>query len=281
MFFQDPSTLILIFLLITLLLIGAFFCLMRKRKAPVKKEEDLPGDIISQLRKNSGKMTEELFIQVQEEGINLIPRLKEIWQELSPKIQEELWEFWESQGYIDTYIKRLGAKDEVQCVEAAQVLMSLKNKKLILPLIDALTKPAQYVPARVAEVLLAYGSDAAEIMALRLPELPLEAKCQVISILEELGDSQGIPCLLQELAHPSPQVRMKAVDALGEVGSQEISESLIMMMNDPDWGVRARAAKALGKIKAPQGIPVLEMALQDDAWWVRKNAEEAIKKISY
>ncbi|HHT62611.1 MAG: HEAT repeat domain-containing protein [Bacillota bacterium] len=281
MLFQEPVFLVFIAAFITLALVWGVWCVLGRRGASVKKKEDSLGDIGDQLCRISGQISPELFTQIKEEGIDLIPKLVSHWPEISPEIREQLWDFWESQGYIDNYIKRLGSKNEEVCIEAAQVLMKLKNKKLILPLVDALMAPDQFVPARVGEVLLSYGSDASEVMIRRLPELPPEARCQVISILEEFGNPQAVSCLLNELTHPSSQVRIKAVDALGTLGNGKITESLIKMMDDADWKVRAAAAKALGKTQAPQGIPALEKALKDEAWWVRKNAEEAIKKISF
>lgn len=266
--------------IITLILIwrGLFF-LMRKRSLTGKSQKCLSGDLINRVKHVPDKIPEKLFIQMKARGVDLVPSIVRIWPELSLEKRGQLWEFWESEGYIDIYIKRLGAKNEERRVEAAQVLMGINNKKLLEPLMDALAAPDQYVPARVAEVLLSFGPDAVDLMTGRLPDLSDEAKCLVISILEEFRDPKAVPCLLKELSHPSSQVRMKTVEALGEMGNGAIVDSLIGMMEDVDWGVRSRAAKALGKVNNPRAIPFLKKALQDEAWWVRANAQEALKKI--
>jgi len=281
LFLENISGPLIVFGLVVLVLLGAVYLLKKKRKAGAEGQQELPEDPLGNLKKISGRLPEKLLLHMKEAGIDLVPVIVKSWPELAPDIREQLQEFWEAQGYLDIFIQRLGAKNEEQCLEAAQVLMGLKNKNLLLSLIDTFTKPGQYVPARVADVILSYGAEAVPPLLRRLPELPLEAKCQVISILEEFGNRQAVPGILKELSHPSPQVRAKAVDALGELGDQEIAGNLISMMQDQDWGVRARAAKALGKIKASQARPVLEEALLDEAWWVRSNAKEALKRISH
>ena len=151
--------------------------------------------------------SEKLLLVMKDSGTNLVPLIVKIWPELSLEQREQLWEFWESEGYIDIFIKGLGGKNEERRMEAAQVLMGINNKKLLLPLMDALAAPDQYVPARVADVLLSFGTEAVGPIIGRLPDLSDEAKCLAISILEEIGDSKAIACLLKELSHSSPQVR--------------------------------------------------------------------------
>jgi len=271
---------IFIMAVIALMLIWGSLCLIRKRNLKGKSQQDLPGDLINQIKNAPDKISEKLFILMKDKGVDLVPRIVEIWPELSSEKRDQLWEFWESEGYIDIFIKGLGAKNEERRMEAVQVLTVINNKKLLIPLMDALTLPDQYVPARVADVLLSFGPDAVELMTGRLSDLPDEAKYLVISILEEFEDPKAIPFLLKELSHPSPQVRMKTVEALGQIGNGEIVGSIIGMMEDIDWGVRSRAAKALGKINNIKAVPVLEKALQDQAWWVRTNAQEALKRIA-
>ncbi|MEL7567628.1 MAG: HEAT repeat domain-containing protein [Dehalobacterium sp.] len=266
--------------MITLIFIGGSLFLIRKRNLTGKNQKNLTDDLINRVKNSPDKISEKLLMRMKDKGVDFVPQIAEIWPELSPEKRDQLWEFWESEGYIDVFIKGLGAKNEERRMEAAQVLTLINNKKLLIPLMDALTLPDQYVPARVAEVLLSFGPDAVELMTGRLTDLPDEAKCLVISILEELEDPQAIPFLIKELSHPSPQVRMKTVEALGQIGNGEIVDSIIPMMEDNDWGVRSRAAKALGKMNNGKAIPALEQALQDEAWWVRANAQEALKRIA-
>lgn len=276
---QDPGMLLVAIGGIFLGIVGGIL-FFRKKNVSGHGAKGLPEDFAARLKSAPDKLPEKLMMHLKDEGVNLIPFIAPIWPELSREKREILWSLWDTQGHIDFFIKGLGAKMEEKRVEAARVLMEIKNEKMIAPLLDALESPDQYVPARVAEVLLAYGPDAVAPMVHRLPGLADEAKCLVISILEELGDPRAVPSLLQELSHPAPPVRMKAVDALGEIKDRETVDSLVEMMEDGDWGVRSRAAKALGKMKDSRGIPALEKAAQDEAWWVRTNAREALKEIS-
>lgn len=270
----------LIIAILSLTFLGGVLLLMRKIKLRGKNKKNMPDNIVNQVKDDHDKIPENIFILMKDHGIDLVPCLIEIWPELTLEKKDQLWLFWDTEGYIDVFMKRLGAKNEERRMEAAQVLTVLNHKKTLIPLMDALTLPDQYVPARVAEVLLSFGSEAVELMIGRLSDLPEEAKCLVISILEEFEDPKAIPFLLKELSHPSPQVRMKTVEALGQIGDEEVVGHIISMMEDDDWGVRSRAAKALGKMKSIKAIPVLERALQDQAWWVRTNAKESLKGIA-
>lgn len=279
MVFPNPGVVFLIAGVLLIIIFGGL-TIKRKKTLPEKGQKNLSGNLVKQIKNVSDRIPEKLFTMMQEKGVSLVYEMVRIWPELSSIKKGQLWDFWQREGYIDSLIKDLGAKNEERCVEAARVLMVINDKKLIPPLINALASPKQYVPARVAEVLLSFGTDAVEPIIRKLPELSDEAKCLAISILEELGDPKAAPGLLGELSHPLPQVRKITVEALGEMGNREVLDNLILMMEDIDWGVRSSTAKALGKINSPRAIPVLQRALQDEAWWVRANAEEALKRIN-
>ncbi|ATW26234.1 HEAT repeat domain-containing protein [Candidatus Formimonas warabiya] len=257
----------------------AFFQRMGQGLLGGPKKENQSPHMIAVLKAASGRLPDRLLVQMRSGGIKLVPVILEIWPQLAPEIRDQLVILWEEEGYLDHYIRALGAKGEEERIGASAVLGKIKDKRLIVPLMKALGEPGQYVPARVAEVLISLGQEAVDPMAHCLANLPETPKCLVISILEEIGDRKALPALIHELSHDSAQVRMRTVDALGEIGDQEAVDALLLLMRDPDWGVRSRSAKALGMMGAYQAVTILEEALHDEAWWVRTNAREALNKI--
>jgi HEAT repeat protein len=256
-----------------------FSPLFKGKKRRSEHREDPPDNLVQLIKNEPGLIPDKIIDRVRKGGMASLPSLTAIWSELSLEKQNQLWEIWQEDGLIDGIVKDLGSKYEDKHLLAAQVLKEIKHEKLLLPLINALESSDQFVPARVAEVLLSYGQPGMDLIMARLPELSEEGKYLAISILEEFGDPKAIPPLLKELAHTAPKVRMKAVEALGELGNYKVATSIIEMLQDDEWEVRSRAAKALGKIKDSQAIPALQRLLEDETWWVRENAHDALKKI--
>lgn len=169
--------------------------------------------------------------------------------------------------------------DEVR-LTAASALASIRDERVVPLLIEALRHPERWLPARVAEVLVAQGSTAFDgILAALEKETEVSTKSLLIEILGEIGDPQAIPHLLPLLVAPWWEVRSKAAQALGCIGATEAYPHLIKALGDDVWQVRAHVAKALGKLGLPEALPQLEEAKKDAEWQVSANAEEAIRML--
>lgn len=258
---------------------GIFSFFFKGARRRSKNSEDRSENLVQLIKNEPGLIPENILNQVRADGKASISLLSALWPELSLEKRGQLWEVWQDEGLIDDLVKDLGSKYEEKHLTAAQILKEMKHEKLLIPLINALESSDQFVPARVAEVLLSYGKSGMNLILERLPDLSEDGKCLAISILEEFGDPGSVPALLKEFSHASLKVRMKAVEALGEIGNQEITDAMIIMLQDQEWEVRSRAAKALGKIKDPRSIPALEKSLADETWWVRENVKDALKRI--
>jgi len=268
--------------ILTLGLVLVFFLGKRKRTGRQVRQWKKCPDLncnFQNLRRIKGPLPASLLNTFRQSGIIHMKEIASFWDDLSPEIKSQIREFWESEGFLNQCIQELGAKSEPERVAAAEVLIKIKDPQTIAPLIKALGEPTKYLPARVAEVIIAFGGDAVEEMISCLADLPDEAKCMAISVLEEIGDQRALGTIMNQLTSDSFQVRKTAAAALGEMGSMEAEEMLISLLQDPNWQVKSSAAKALGKLGSLKAVPFLAKALTDDAWWVRANAQEALAVI--
>jgi hypothetical protein len=269
------------FVLVALIIILCYFCVKRKKiSCKENSGQKWQGDLPRKLIQAKGALSKSLFKRLNEYGIEQVPEIVEFWPKISPEIKKELVDFWESQGYLNHYVNALGAKDEGRQAEAAYILVNLKEKRLIPLLVDALSQPEKYLPARVAEVLVAFGPGVVDYLCGILCDLPEGTKCLVIDILQEIADDRAVVPLMKELADESPRIRQKAVSALGEIGNPNALENLIPLMGDVDEKVRSMTARALGRLGCFEAIPVLKKALNDEAWLVRVNARDALDKLT-
>jgi hypothetical protein len=270
------------YLLALLLLVLLTFWGLSRCKGKIKKKSGspiTPEDAVHRLKKCKEILPVECTETLHSAGATHIRLVMDVWHQLAPGIREQLIDFWENEGYIQYWINALGSKSESEQVTAVDFLIKIKDKRTITPLINALSNPDKYVPARVGEVLMSFGEEAVEQMISCLPDLPEETKCMIISILGEIGNEKSLPALVKESAGPYAEVRTGVAAALGEIGNPGADDCLILLLKDPEWKVRANAAKALGKVGSSKAIPALKEVLDDEAWWVQTNAREALGRL--
>lgn len=277
---------ILLLLIVTGIVIGAVAIheVGRWKKPEIREQEHVSKDplvpVVSALKKVDGLLPEKLTYRLWEAGSGQVPLVAEIWEQLSSGVQVQLIDLWYDAGYLEELVNALGSRDEQVRVNAAGALIKIKDKKMIPLLIRALTEPEKYLPARVAEVLIAIGKDAVEPLIRELPQMDDHIKCLALEILGEIADERAVEPIINELTGANIQVRQSAAVALGVIGHSNAVESLIILAKDSDQGVRMRAVKALGQIGSTRAIPVLKEALKDEARWVCTNAREALDRIT-
>jgi hypothetical protein len=96
--------------------------------------------------------------------------------------------------------------------------------------------------------------------------------------LEQIGDPQATPALIQALRDEEMWVRRAAAQALEQIGPPAVP-ALIQALQDKEWWVRWTAAEALGQIGDPQATPALIQALRDEDVHVRQAAAEALLEL--
>lgn len=177
-------------------------------------------------------------------------------------------------------MEALGDKKPGVSLAAADALGTIKDPEVVAALIDALEKPGQWLPARIAQVLIAQGSLAVKPLLDALSNLSPDGKRMAVQVLAEIRDPQIAPALVKMLEDPAGLVRAEAADALGQIVFKGAIPALIDALGDPVWEVRSKAARSLGLLQAREAVDSLKKACSDQEWAVRANAEKALQQIA-
>ena len=150
-----------------------------------------------------------------------------------------------------------------------------------VPLAEALSNPGKLVPARVAEVLVAFGDSAVKPLIDELKYAGKEGQPLICEVLGQIGDTRAVP-VLKEILRESPyeQGRAAAAQALGGIPEKGNVAALLEALGDPAWEVRGCAARALGELGGQEAAAGLAKAREDENRRVRVIAEAALKKLS-
>jgi len=183
-------------------------------------------------------------------------------------------------GASQALLEALTDKNDAVRMAASRALAEIKDPKLADSLVASLQQPERWLPARVAEVLVALGEHAVEPLLKAIPHFEGEAHL-IAEILGEIGDPRAVPHLTELLGKSySARVRAAAAEALGKINSAEVIPALKKALRDEAWEVRSRVVNALGRTGNPQVIPLLEEALKDAEWNVRASAEAAMEEMA-
>jgi len=183
------------------------------------------------------------------------------------------------EGSGPVLLELLGSKDEATQLAAVRALSNMVDVTMVELLVSALDKPKQYLPARVAQVLVNFGMAATPGLMEAYSFSGPKKKQYIIEILAQISDDRSMQVLLAALEDTEDGVRVQAALALGRMGLPQGIEPLIKALGDESPKVRARAAKALGMLKAEVAATALQEAAMDNDWLVRGNAQEALAVI--
>jgi len=178
-------------------------------------------------------------------------------------------------------LEALADGDEGVQMAAATALASIRDPRCLEPLALALAEPRRIPPARVAQVITAFGRQSIPHLVSALRAGPEEVALRAVEILGNLGEAGVLPVLGQCLESPSAALRAAAARALGDTGLEEAAEYLSSALGDPEPKVRAAAVLALGRLGRGEARPALEKAREDPAWEVRVCAEAALKAVGH
>ncbi|WP_297199293.1 HEAT repeat domain-containing protein [Thermanaeromonas sp.] len=174
----------------------------------------------------------------------------------------------------------LADRDESVQIAAAAGLSFLRDPRCLEPLALALTEPRGRIPpARIAQVLTAFGEAGLPYLLPLLERSSEEAIIRIVEVLACIGGPQVLPHLIGALKAPEAAVRTAAARALGEAGFKEAGDKLLEALEDEDPRVRSAAAYALGRLGHLKASPYLKRALEDPSWQVRISAEAALKTL--
>lgn len=176
-------------------------------------------------------------------------------------------------------VEAIADKNEEIRLMAAGALKRIKDPAGIEPLIRALKEPMKWLPARIAEVLVALGPPAVPALLAGLQDPDPEFKGYIIEILGEIGDKGSLNILAGVLRDEYPAVRAKAAAAISNIGGSEAVQALLAALTDTDLKVRNQAVLALRRLGDPAAATGLAGAAGDPDKFVRANALEALGKL--
>jgi len=183
---------------------------------------------------------------------------------------------------VEPLVRCLGDKNEGVQLSAGAALKKIKDPKAVKPLIEALKHPHKWVPARAAEVLIAFGKEAADSILKEWPSFGEKAGL-VAEILGEIGDERAVPKLIELYSRSKdPRQRAAAVEALGRINGEkmDIIPFCEKVLADESWEVRIRAVEILRSSRSRRAAVLLEKFIKDGEWRVRAAAESALREIA-
>ncbi len=187
-----------------------------------------------------------------------------------------LWAAFADESLFPALVELLGDRREGVALAAAEFLSDMQDARLLPYLIGALYQPKQYLPARVAEVLLAYGEEAAFLLLCFLGDGDQGQKALFLDILAQFGNKCPVNAVAAYLNDPAEDIRKAAAEALGAIGGKDAVGPLCAALSDSSWQVRAASAKALGACGDQSALPYLQDLVEDEAFWVRANVQETL-----
>lgn len=191
----------------------------------------------------------------------------------------ELLGFLQSPTAVTPLLEAMSDPDEEVRLVVSSALKRIRDQSVVPKLIQALEPPSNVTPARVAEIILARGPSAVELILKSLNEVSESTRGFLISVLGEIGSPEVASDLMKALQDQSPGIRSCAAEALGQLGQAEAGPALIPLLKDEAAEVRARAAQALGNLGWYEALPALHEARKDEEWKVRASANQAINDL--
>lgn len=281
---------------------------LRKRQA--RRPQDPKEQLAERLKRCRGRLPRALRRLLRhmaaEESAEAI---LQCWADLGPDLRQEVKAIAREEGLIDHWLALLKEGSPSERVAAAEILgflgegrvtgyllealadrevavqmaaaaalAFLQDARCLPPLVTALAEPRRIPPARVAQILAAFGAESIPYLVRALETGPEEVAIRVIEILGLIAHPGVLPHLSPCLQSPSAAVRAAAAGALGDTGLQEAGKYLLSALDDAEPRVRAAAVTSLGRLRYSEAYPALEQALRDPAWEVRLAARAALER---
>lgn len=183
-------------------------------------------------------------------------------------------------GTAEALFTAMSDKNEEVRMSATTALKKMADPSVAEALVQALQDPYKWLPARIAEVLVALGPAAVPALHRALAEKDSAIRGYIIEILGEIGDHTSALPLNQALQDKNANIRLQAARALGRIGQSCSVQPLIGLLEDPEVKVKVQAIRSLGEIGDPEAVQYLTpyRAVNDQA--VSFALSEALNKLS-
>lgn len=242
--------------------------------------------LVQILAANAEQLAPSLLEEIAGELVNqnLSGQISSLVRDPSAEVRVQAVEvlgYIEIPGVTEVLVEALGDKSEAVRLAAVASLIRLQDPSTAVPLAKALANPANLLPARVAEVLLALGGKSVQPLIDEIKSAGQEGQPLICEVLGQIGDPGALP-VLREILKDSPynRGRAAAAQALGSFQGEENVRTLTEALKDPAWEVRARAAEALGQLGNQEAVQALTAASKDENWNVQAVVQAALNKLN-
>ncbi|MGI6361729.1 MAG: HEAT repeat domain-containing protein [Bacillota bacterium] len=265
--------------------------------------------LAKRLKTHKGILSEKLIAECQAAGADLLPDILAIYDQLDPRVAQNIRDLSIEEGWLVKYTKELSHadknketllaswrifpdsrvlpqlvellahKEESLHLDGVWLLNTINDKRCLPYLVAALLQPQKYLTARVGEVFENFGMSAANLLANLLPEVNDKNKLIILETLSQFSGGYQLLPLVDCLNDSNWELRMTAVRTLGESKYYEAKETVLPLTYDSVWQVRAAAAKTLGSLRVQEARDRLRQLLVDDNFLVRANAKEALDRL--
>lgn len=217
-----------------------------------------------------------LYLENWQKLINEYPDLKEQKQ---LKIIEILG-YIPKKEVIDFLMAEMKNKKESIRLTASTALKKQDPALTLEPMLLALTKPDEWLPSRVYEVLKEAGSGLVPVILNMIQDADIKAQQVMVQLLGELGDATCLPILEKFASSPDKNLRKVVVEALKELKLKESWAILVRLMEDNEWQIRMQAVETIGLLGISEAISLLEQRkkVEQDSL-VQECIDEALEKI--
>ncbi len=234
-------------------------------------------DIVAAYDKARPEIKEQLAALVKEERLmeRYAQRLNR--PEYPQGILIDAWGFFPDQSTLKEFVEMLASRDESMQRAGTKLLSALQEPQSLTILTAALMWPEHFVPARVAEVFAAMGSNGARLLAYVLPKVDERHKARVLETIAKTEAPYPVENVAICLTNKDPAIRCAAALALGAGRMAEGVQPLMVSAADKNWQVRAAVAKALGMVGDQRALTILEVLAEDDEGWVAAEAKKTLE----
>lgn len=294
-------------LLVAIIVITAVFFIGKKRSEPACGLREPDSSLPDVFKGDPVELTTELESYIREENFKSVSRIVDFMETHPPEKQDEIRRIIIDSGFIKHYktdladidyktrilsVERLGKLGGDGVPELLFKAMADKNEEVRLAataalkkqgdpaishlLVGALKEPYKWLPARVAEVLVALDRAALPALQGALDEKDPVFRSYVIEIMGEIGDSSSAETLYPALRDANSNIRLQAARALGKIRCPGSANFLLELLNDSEVRVRVQAIRSLGRIGEPASVDSLTKMLNHPDAVIRYAAKEAL-----
>jgi len=181
---------------------------------------------------------------------------------------------------VDFLIEQMKSKKESIRLTASSALKKQDPSLTMEPMLLALTRPDQWLPSRVFEILNGVGPQLTKSLIELINRVNIEVQQVIVQILGEIGDVSCLPVLERFAQSPERNLRKRAAEALKQLALKDSWPILVKLMEDTEWQTRMQAAQALGILGIPEAIPLLKQRkCLEKEQIVKECIEEALEQI--